>query len=139
MRRTPLGTSAQWPVNRRKLRTVVARRPDRKNALQIRINGPAEVAVPGRLDRASHARGRRFETRRAHLTETLLRQGFCVLGRFGVRRPGRAMETIWKLRGRALCRFRWSTCGRQGLPCLLDRLISGGGRWGQEERVSAER
>src|SRR5215210_7193011 len=80
MRRTPLGTSAQWPVNRRKLRTVVARRPDRKNALQIRTNGPAEVAVPGRLDRASHARGRRFETRRAHRPEALQPRAFVFSG-----------------------------------------------------------
>jgi len=47
----------------------------RRTALQRRLRS-AQALVS-----ASHARGRRFETRRAHLTEAPLRRGFCVPGR----------------------------------------------------------
>jgi hypothetical protein len=46
---------------------------------------------------ASHARGRRFETRRAHHPGTALRRGFCVPEptlRAGPRRYGNAMKTV---------------------------------------------
>jgi hypothetical protein len=65
-----LGTSAQTGVNRAQLATIsrVAAGPHKppENSLQIRTNDPARPAALTHADRASHARGRWFETTRAH-------------------------------------------------------------------------
>jgi len=47
-----------------------------RSSLQIRTIGPAAGAPRNPPDRASHARGRRFETRRAHPPEALQPRGF---------------------------------------------------------------
>ena len=51
-----------------------------KKDLQIRTIDPARVAARQALDRASHARGRRFETRRAHHQKAPHLWAFVVFG-----------------------------------------------------------
>ena len=64
-----IGENPEWS-QRRPLLAVPANQNNRP--------GPAEAARPP--DRASHARGRRFETRRAHRGQSPLRRGFCPHG-----------------------------------------------------------